>query len=321
MFVIYFTPYTLNLFLEEKMVRKCISLLTVLFLMTSLGFSASKGTSGAQFLKIVPAPRAAALGGAYTAIGGDIDSILFNPAGLSTLQKKEAVLVQNNWIQDISNQYVAFGLPTRKAGTFGLAVDMVNVKDINKYDNNAVAQGKYEASDMAVTLAYAKSLSRKLGIGVSVKSISSKIDDQSASALAGDVGAVYKASRKFDIGLSAQNIGGQIKYINEGDPLPLTIRLGGAYKPNNKMLFALDVNSPNDSDLYAAVGAEYCIPAGQKLVFPVRVGYRTGMEAGGLAGLGTGLGILYNKTFGVDLAWTPEGDLGDSMKFGIKFIF
>ena len=303
------------------MVRKCLSAVVVLLLMTSLSFSASKGTSGAQFLKLIPDPRAAALGGTYTAVGGDISSILFNPAGLSTLMRPEAVLVQNNWIQDITNQYVAFGMPTKSAGTFGIAVDMVNVKDISKYDNNAVAQGKYEATDMAVTLAYAKSLSRKFGVGLNLKSISSKIDDQSASALAADVGAIYKASRQLDLGLSAQNIGGQIKFINEGDPLPLTVKLGGAYKPNNKMLLALDINSPNDSDLYVSLGAEYRIPAGQKLQFPIRVGYRTGMETGGLSGLGTGVGILYNKTFGVDLAWTPEGDLGDSMKFGLRFIF
>ncbi|MCB4791321.1 MAG: PorV/PorQ family protein [Elusimicrobia bacterium] len=303
------------------MVRKFMLLMLSLCLCANLGFSASQGTSGAQFLKITSAPRPSGMGGAFTAVSGDINSIAFNPAGLASLEKKDAILVQNNWLQDITNQFVAFGLPIKDFGTLGIAVNMLTIKDIKKYDNTATAQGTYGANDMAITLGYAKAVSEKLSLGLNAKSISSKIDDQTASAMAADVGTLYKASSKLDLALAAQNIGSSMKFIAEGDPLPLTIKLGGAYKPSEKLVLALDINSPNDSDLYFAVGGEYSISAGEKLVFPVRVGYRTGMQTGGLSGLGTGLGIMYNSVFGVDLAWNPGGDLGDAMKFGLRFCF
>ena len=303
------------------MKRKLILTAMVFSLCISSSYSASKGTSGAQFLKVIAAPRVAALAGTYAAVNDDVNSIVCNPAGLAGLQKKEVVLVQNNWIQDIANQYFAYGMPIGKAGTLGVSVIMLSVKDINKVNNSAVAQGTYGTADTAVSLAYAAKLGEKLSVGLNAKSISSKIDDVSASAMAADIGGQYKASEKLNIGLVAENVGTELKFIAEGDPLPMLIKLGGAYTVAGTFLLALDVNSPNDGDVYVGVGSEYCIAAGEKLVFPVRVGYRTGMETGGLSGLGTGAGILYNNLFGVDFAWTPVGDLGDSVKFGLRFIF
>ncbi|MCB4792827.1 MAG: hypothetical protein LHV68_13240 [Elusimicrobia bacterium] len=129
------------------------------------------------------------------------------------------------------------------------------------------------------------------------------------------------ATDKVDIGLAIQNLGTKIKFIDEADFLPMTVKAGGVYKLNSDLTLGADINYPNDSDIYVSAGAEYTVKSGERLEFPIRAGYRTGMQAGGLSGLGTGLGMLYNKTLGINLAWTPEGDLGDSLKFGLDIKF
>jgi hypothetical protein len=283
-------------------------------------YATAAGTSGAQFLKLVASPRAAALGSAFTAFSDDVNSIVFNPSGLAFLAKKEAALVQNNWIQDISNQYLAFAVPT-SAGTFGLNVTMVSIKDIVKRDNSGVDNGQYNASDMAVSLAYAKKIGEKFALGLNVKSINQTIDTEKANGIAGDFGLLYKASSKVDIGVSVLNVGSGIKFINEADPLPTTVKGGAVYMPSSPLKIGVDVSKANDSDATFGAGAEYLIKAGKKLVFPLRIGYRSGYETEQLSGLSGGCGVLYNDTMGFDFAWAPMGILGDSMKFGLTYKF
>ncbi|MBN1622370.1 MAG: PorV/PorQ family protein [Endomicrobiales bacterium] len=303
------------------MFKKFLVVAMAVCMATTLTFAASKGTSGAQFLKIIAAPRPAAMGGAYAAMSDDVNSIVFNPSGLAFLKKKEAVLVQNSWIQDISNQYLAFGMPTENMGTFGLSVIMLSITDIDHRDNLANDLGSYDARDMAVSLAYARCLNEQWGVGLNAKIIQSKIEDESASAFAVDIGGLYKVSERVDLGLVIQNLGTEVKFISEGDPLPMTVRLGGGYTPINDLLLGLDVVYPNDSDIYASIGGEYNLKVIEKFEFPIRAGYRSGMETGGLSGLNAGLGVLYNNFLGVDFTWTPVGDLGDSMKFGLRLKF
>ena len=47
--------------------------------------SGSAGISAFDFLEISPIARATAMGGAYAALGNDIGSIYYNPAGLADI--------------------------------------------------------------------------------------------------------------------------------------------------------------------------------------------------------------------------------------------
>lgn len=303
------------------MFKKSIILSLLACFLAVTGFASAKGTSGAQFLKVVASPRIAAMGQTFAAVSDDVNSITYNPGGLASLNKKEITLVQNAWIQDIANQYLAVGVPIEKLGIIGLGVNMLSVKDIEKMDSSQNSLGTYNSNDMAITLAYATKMNNKLNLGLNVKMVNCKIDDETASAYGADIGAIYKASPKLDFGISVQNIGTELKFIEEGDPLPMTVRLGGAYKAMDQLLIGLDVHYPNDADLAVSLGAEYKLKAGDKLIFPIRAGYKSGYETEEMSGLGTGLGVLYDNLLSIDFAWTPMGILGDSMKLGIGFRF
>lgn len=262
------------------------------------------------------------MGGAYTAVCNDVNSIAFNPAGLGFLESTEVELVQNNWIQDISNQYAAVAIPLKAFGTLGLEVTMLSVNGMVRTDNQGNTDGtKFQSSDMSSSLAYAKTFSGAFSAGFKLKMLNENIDNIQASGCAADVGILFRTSSSFDIGIAEQNIGSGIKFISESDPLPTTVKAGIAYRPIDNMVCAFDVNQTNDSDTYECVGAEYVIVCDRKLTFPIRLGYRTGYDTGDLSGFSAGAGVFYNNLLSVDIAWAPMGILGDSMQFGLGIKF
>ncbi|MEA3307515.1 MAG: hypothetical protein U9Q34_07000 [Elusimicrobiota bacterium] len=79
-------------------------------------------------------------------------------------------------------------------------------------------------------MSYGRTVSNRLGLGINIKYIKSEISDISSKGYAFDIGGIYKSGIKgLNFGLSAQNIGPKMKFIDEGDSLPLTIRTGASY--------------------------------------------------------------------------------------------
>jgi len=305
------------------MFKKPITVLTVFLFSAAAAYCSvnAQGTSGAQFLKIVNSPRASALGSAFTAFNDDVNSIAFNPAGIAYLHKSEISLVQNNWIQDISNQYLAFAFPANN-GAFGVNIDMLNVSSILRRDVNGVSDGStFGSSNMSAGLAYALRVEDHMALGFTLKSINETIDTSKATAIAGDIGLLFNTSPDLNFGLSVLNIGSSIKFINEADPLPTTVRAGAMYSPADGLKIGIDAGKANDADANFGGGVEYTIRADDKLVFPLRAGYRSGYQTEDLSGLTAGCGVVFNGVLGIDFAWVPLGILGDSMQFGLTYKF
>ena len=61
-----------------------VAILCCLPLISHSGFlDSATGTTGAQFLRICPGARPAALGGAFTAVTDDANAVAYNPASIS----------------------------------------------------------------------------------------------------------------------------------------------------------------------------------------------------------------------------------------------
>lgn len=304
-------------------------LLVILIMCCLIGnaFASSKvGTSGAQFLKVGVGGRATAMGGVYTGVADDVSALYWNPGGLGGIKSTEVLYTYNNWFQDITHHFVAGAVPTQ-VGVFGLGITMLGMDDLEKRTTDTVdAEGTFKAQDMAIAIAYGKEITETLMVGGSLKMLSSEIDDESASGMAVDLGALMKtAVQGLNVGLAITNLGSEYKFINEGDPLPMTIKLGAGYKIlNDALTLAADVIYPNDNDMLFGAGLEYALKFGQGGLLAMRAGYKTGVDTGELSGLGAGVGInwpMFGQTFGLDFAWTPYGDLGDAMRgsFSLKF--
>jgi hypothetical protein len=292
----------------------------------SASLYAGVGTTGAQFLKIGPSARALAMGGAFGAVSDDVYGLYFNPSGIANAERTEISATYISYFADISYAYAGFVKPDTKMGAIGLAITNVGVSNIERRTaDTAEAIDKFGATDMAITLAWAKKdavpqMIKDTSLGASLKVISSKLDTKSASAFAIDLAATHKVSEKVTTALVIQNISGGIKFDQVSDPLPLNLKLAGALKLNEKALVALDLDQGiSDSKLYASLGAEYWVVKQLAL----RVGYKYGYATSNLGttvGLGVGIGFRMWEC-GLDYAFVPFGDLGDTHRVSLSYRF
>src|SRR6267142_699414 len=115
----------------------------------------------ASFEELPTGARAAGLGNAFTAIADDVYSTYYNPAGLAQLHRSEFTAYYAKLYSgltdgsSIGRDFVAYGHPTAKHGTFGFS-----------YLSLSLA-GLYDESTMAFH--YAHSYREKWNFGGSLK--------------------------------------------------------------------------------------------------------------------------------------------------------
>jgi hypothetical protein len=291
----------------------------------SLLFAANSnvGTSGAAFLKIGPGARPAAMGEAYTGVADDIDAIYWNPAGLATIKSPEIEGMHMQYFQSILYEYAAFAYPTTSYGTWGMAVTNLYTNDLQArtQDTDAPA-GTFSSNDSAYWLSYAYPLTSKLSLGANMKYIRQTLDDTASTAYAADGGVLYDTGwRQLRLGASVQNVGSQVKFANESDPLPLTARFGASAPVlNDHLLLSSDVIVPRDNSAAVAFGGEYKGRLVDGLRYAIRSGYQTGGTVDGLNGVSAGGGLTYGRV-SLDFAWVPFGELGNTYRYAIHVKF
>jgi hypothetical protein len=284
--------------------------------------AADAGTSAAQFLKLGAGARATAMGGAAAGLSSDSTSIYWNPAGLNDISGNGSLTVMNAaWFEGISYDWASYALPVEQVGVFGISAQYVSYGSMQQLDDTGLQTGSFSPVDLCVSLAYAFK-NAGINYGVNVKYISLKIVDD-ASACAVDFGAQYSMfeNDRLTLGLAVQNIGSQIKFINEADSLPLNVKFGGAVELNSNWLATLDLNAPIDNAVYAGAGTEYRCKVQEKLSLLIRAGYNTqNSQTGGMNGVTGGLGVKYFD-YSLDYAFVPYGNLGNTQRISLTVKF
>jgi len=284
------------------------------------------GTTGAQFLKIGMAARPLAMGGAFCAVADDVNSVYYNPAGLTRVEKSEVAATFLKYFEDVNAGFIGYASAVDSKSAIGAGITYLQVGNMERRDVNETLNGEFNSTDMALFMNYASKkigadLLEDLSVGCGLKLISQEIDNEKAFTAAIDLAAFYPADKKLSFGLNIQNIGYGIKFVNDRDPLPLNVKFGAAYKPVVNLTVACDLDEYIiDNKFYASLGAEYWI----KNMLALRAGYRYGYDTkalgNDLVGLGAGAGF---RIWGVsvDYAFAPFGDLGDThrISLGIKF--
>jgi len=300
--------------------------MVALFANGSPAFSFGKndvGTSGAAFLKIAPGARPVGMGEAFTGVADDVHAVYWNPAGLATLRAPELTGMHMQYFQSIQYEFAAFAYPTEMHGTWGFAVSDLHVDSIDARTGDTDAPtGTFSSNDAAYWIAYGNRITSKLSLGANFKYIRQSIDSTMAHAYAFDGGALYDTDwNDVKVGASLQNLGTKVKFQNESDPLPFTMRVG-ASAPffDRKLLLSSDVIVPRDHQMGLAFGGEYKKQLGRDMSASVRSGYRTDSDVTGLSGVSAGGGLEVGR-FAFDFAWVPFGDLGNTYRFGLHIKF
>ena len=290
------------------------------------------GGTGFDFLRIDTGARPVSMAGAFVSIIGDLHGLAYNPATLVGVRDLESTFTYLNYFVDIKSGFVGLNKTLDGAGHLGLCVSYINYGEIRRTDIIGENLGSFIPSDFTVTAAYSDSLSMGLRYGVSLKYIQSKIDQYMSNALALDIGFIYRiSSQDLNIGLCVSNLGSSMKaYIDEGEKLPLTYRLGVSKRLAHLPLllnFNLIRYQFEESNLflglYWALGGEFTITDN----FFLRWGYnsrgseqKVGSDSDRLAGVSLGFGILF-RGYRLDYGFSSFGALGSMNTFTVTIPF
>ena len=283
------------------------------------------GTTGATFLKIGVGASSVGMGEAFVAVADDANTIYWNPARLINISQPEITAMHNEWFENIRYEFLGYVQPTRKYGNFGIGFILLHMGKITraKEDEQGLYAGKagtFSVSDKSFILAYGRKITDDISSGISLKIIQQINADVKGAGIAFDLGCLYKMPvDNLMAGLNIQNIGPAIKMGVERFALPLNIKLGFSYKIRQSSLLTIDLNQSIDNYLNIGLGSEYWI----KNIFALRLGYKYQSGAndlGSLSGLRVGCGFRWGD-YGIDYAFVPYGDLGNTHRISLQAKF
>ncbi|HDQ45819.1 MAG TPA: PorV/PorQ family protein [bacterium] len=293
------------------------------------GLLSSFAADGFDFLRITYGGRAAALGGAYSAADGDVQSLAFNPATLSGSENHRLVFSYIDYLADIQSGFLGYQLRLAGHGILAVTAAYLNYGTLPRTGVQGEDLGTFTPGDLAIGVSYADSLKCRIRWGTTVKYIRSAIDAYSADALALDAGAVYHIPvHMLNIGLSVQNLGRTLRpFIDVKETLPLAFRAGfSKHLAHLPLVISGDVirYARQESDLiggmYFATGGEFTVSDFVLLRFGYHsrgAGQKMGTEAERMAGLSFGFGLRLRRIL-IDYAFGSHGALGDTNHFTVS---
>jgi len=247
----------------------------------------AKAVTGVAILSQATGVRQLGMGEVATGISDDAAAIHYNPAGIATVRNIELNAMYHQNIIDTRNEAVNLVYPLNR-GLFGKKAsigvgalayqggDMEWIK-LNPDESVKSSEVLKAESDYQIGLCYGEEVAKYWGntyAGVMVKWIQSKlVEKYRASALGIDLGILHKLGG-FGLGVAIQNIGTGMKFIEEADSLPFTIRVGGSYERNIgkilKMLIGVDGVKVLKDDMRYNLGGECWIAD----ILGIRAGYK-----------------------------------------------
>ncbi|MBU0702104.1 PorV/PorQ family protein [bacterium] len=294
---------------KKLLVGACIMAITVGVTLNAEATNSKAGTRGGQFLKIDVGARPAALGGAFAAVDGDVNSICWNPAGLGSIKQQTATFMHNEWLKGVKYEFVGYAKPLSNGRVISGGITCLGSGNIEGWKDKDT-RDDFSAGDIAVTMGYSRKMNEQMLVGANARIIHQRIKDSTAAGVAVDMGILYQTKVKgLMIGAVLRNLGTRMKFENEANSLPLEIK-GGMSVSLPKMLCVLDVTIPTDNNLRINTGVEYqLIPQ-----LALRAGYSSNNDLD--HGLSAGIGFN-TKGLQFDYALVPYGDVDNTHRVSV----
>lgn len=281
------------------------------------------GATGMNSMKLLRGARPAAMAGAFSAVADDVNSLLYNPAGLNELRGPQITASHMEWLDGIRDDDVALGMPLYGLGAWGLGATYLYAQDQGR-DNWGNATGSFNDFDFSMQAALALQLGDRAGVGVVYKIYRQGYASNFNMGSAVDFGSrIAFFNRRLVLALSAMNLGTTAALGSNYAPLPVTLKGGTAWRPLREWVLAFDYSyEPVNFLSNYRFGTEYTKPINDSFTAAFRAGYLIGPsnDAGSLAGMSLGLGIKWNY-IQVDYAFAPMGDLGNSHRVSMTYDF
>lgn len=304
------------------------------------------GVTAAPVLQVPLGSRALGMGTAFTAVASDASGPSYNPAGLARLNAHETAFTYVAAAGESQLQHLAYAGPTPLSGisgngdtsvAAGLLFSQSGTIELNRLNADGSLQSSQSVSagsDLVASAGYAERVGmtpvdlreKSYGIdhylGIGGKYVrSTLVQSYSASAFAGDVGYLVSCpDAGWSFGASALNLGGRLKYIEQSDPLPATLRGG----------FAWQAGVPSVHNVLAAVDGDYVLDerlwhvnAGVEYFWLKSYGLRLGYQFhhADTGGLTVGMGLRWKGRVLFDYAWALGDAFGNAHRFTVTYRF
>ncbi len=341
--------------LPMKTLKRCliIALLVSIFPVYSADVT-KVGITAAPFLEIGIGARAIGMGGAFVGTADDATALYWNPAGISRIDRIQAVFAHTQWIADLNFNFAGFSFPLGQFGNLGAFITSMDYGDMQVRTVQAPeGTGElFSASDMAIGLSYSRALTDRFTIGFNAKYIYQNIWHETARGFAMDIGTLFVTGLKgLRIGATLSNFGTDLRmqgkdvlvfhdinpYIignndripanlkTESWPLPLNFQFGLAmdviHTNMTKITLALDAVHPSDNTESVNVGGEYAF----RNLFFLRLGYRDLWLQDGEQGMTFGAGFashfIGNLSLYLDYAYADFGRLDYVQHLSMQILF
>ena len=312
-------------------------LLVSLVFAGDLGFRKYAG----EFMEIGVDARAQAMGGAYSAISGEIPSVYYNPAGIYGMQTSQISFMHTRqFISDINYDFIAYGQQQGNSRYIAISLVRLGIDEItdsrkaqvfleSNPDNWRIDPSKlstFNSADYIFTIGVAQKWRSGWIAGASIKLIRRDLAEYSANGLGFDFGVQKMVASNLNLGFSLRNALTTMIAWNTGEKELVKPAL------NSGLSYKLRINSIRTT--IVPVGEVITRFEGRKESATANAGamsfdFATGVEVGyhEVLFLRSGLDEISRLNFGVgiqiphirfDYAFTDyDSELGNSHRIGL----
>ncbi len=192
----------------------------------------------AVFDDYIPSARARGLGGAYTSVADDVNSLYFNPAGLVNVKLEAQVGFSQLYGTPFSEfKTAALGLQLpKKLGTLAFGARLF---DVNFEEENLMSEQVWTA---AHAFDLQQDIHSRISVGYSVNYHRLKfIDEAGDDAIGIDLGATALLHGRTKLGFSVSNLNQAVIGDANQNALPSKLALGISYIPYENVITSLEV--------------------------------------------------------------------------------
>jgi hypothetical protein len=277
----------------------------------------SAGTASSLMLRLGTSAKVAGISEAFTGLANDENAIQYNTAGLANINGGIISLNHLEWFQDIRVDNIIFGY--KFGNNFGTAVSISHMwmPSLMSINESGIETEPFDVSSSILNFGFGYKIVPGFLTGLGIKYFQDKLAEFTASGIAFDLGIQLKTIIPgLNMGLSIQNMGGNIIYDKKAQRIPITYRAGFAYNiPNIYLTVASDAVKSVDSDFVFNLGIEYNFVEN----VAARIGNR--FSSNEILTPSFGLGLHFNRQYYINYTFYNLSDLGSTHRFGFSFQF
>ncbi len=250
------------------------------------------GESSGMFEDKEAGARPLGMGGAFSAVSDDLNSLWWNPAGLARLERKAFTSMDSKLfgLEELKYNSLGYGQALGNHGTLGVGWQGFG-GDLYKED--------------ILTISYASSYFSRVPLGLNLRNLKLKIEGAGEAETWGvDLGALWNWGEKTRVGFFARNINSP---EIAGEQIEKRLSLGLAFWPFENLILAVDLNEEEGHSSWFSFGQELRVTPH----FFLRAGIQT--DPSRLAG---GFGARWGFSQ-IDYAYFSHSVLGATHQFSL----